>query len=445
MKMKQLIAAAIVLVALTATLYWSNHHKPSEDSTAASASATVKVLSLKQDEITKLEVKRPLGEDVVLNRAGPDEWKITSPRPLFADRDTVSAILYNLSPLDNATLVENKPGDLKEFGLADPAITITATEKNGQSKTVLVGDNTPTDSGAYAIVSGDPKLYSIGTNTKASFNKSLADLRDKRLLPVDYDKISSVEITGPKLNLTFDSNDGQWTIQSPKGVRGDTSKLENIIEKLKLADMDPSTTDEDQKKAAEMFASGAPVAAIKATDALGAQTLQIRKNKSSYYAKTTAMEGTYKVADALGEAVNANIGDFREKRLFDFGEFTPDKIEMHDGIKAEFLTRNGEDWWSGDGKKMDPLSIDDLLRSIRELTATKLVNTGFARPELNLTVTSKSGKMVEKVAIAKQGNDFIAKRENDPILYEMEAKTIADLRKSADGVKPAKPVTPAKK
>ena len=444
MKMKQLIAAAIVLAALTATLYWSNHHKPS-DSATASASATVKILSLKQNDITKLEVKRTLGEDVVMNRTGSDRWKIASPTPLFADQDTVSAILYNLSPLDNATLVENTPGDLKEFGLADPAITITATEKDGKSKTILIGDDTPTNSGAYAMVSGDPKLYSIGTNTKASFNKSLADLRDKRLLPVDFDKISSVEISGPKLNLTFSSDNGQWTIRSPKDVRGDTSKFENIVEKLKLADMDPSTTEADQKKAAELFASGTPVAAIKATDDSGTQELQIRKDKSGYYAKTTAMEGAYKVADALGDAVSANINDFREKGLFDFGEFTPDKIEMHDGLKAEILTRNGEDWWSGDGKKMDPLSVDDFLRSIRELTATKLAATGYTQPVLNLTVTSKSGKLVEKVGIAKSGDGYIAKRGDESTLYVLDAKVIDDLRKSADGVKPEKPAAPAKK
>ena len=114
------------------------------------------------------------------------------------------------------------------------------------------------------------------------------------------------------------------------------------------------------KKAASLFASGAPIATLKATDASGSQELQIRKAADGYYAKTTAMDGVYKVPNELGDAVNKDAEDFREKRVFDFAEEDPDKVELHDGSKGYFLTRSGEDWWS-DGKKMDPLSVQEFL------------------------------------------------------------------------------------
>jgi len=445
MKMRQLIAAAIVLAALAATLYWSNHRKPGEDTPKSNASLTVTIIALKQDDISKLEVKKSGGDNVVLNRAGGDRWKIVSPTSLFADQDTVSALLYALSPLDNAALIEEKAGDLKAYGLASPAATITATTKYGKTQTILVGDDTPTGSASYAALSGDPKVYSISTGTKSSLNKGLADLRDKRLLPVDFEKLTAVEVAGPKLNLTFGSDNGQWTIRNPKNVRGDTSKLENIVEKLKLADMDPSTTEEDKKKDASLFASGAAIATIKATDASGTQELQVRKNKTAYYAKTTAMDGAYKVADALGEAVDKTLEDFREKRLFDFAQVTPDKIELHDGPKAYFLSQNNDDWWM-DGKKMDALSADAFLRSIRQLTATKFVSAGFTGPALTLTVTSKGGKLVEKVDFSKSGSGYIAKRDDGATLYELDANGIEELRKTAAELKPAEvPPAPVKK
>jgi len=53
MKNKQLIAAAIVLAALTATLYWSNRHKPIEDAAKAAANAPVKIISFQKDDISK--------------------------------------------------------------------------------------------------------------------------------------------------------------------------------------------------------------------------------------------------------------------------------------------------------------------------------------------------------------------------------------------------------
>src|SRR6202051_1671537 len=120
MKMRQLLVATVVLAALAATLYWSNHRKPASDSVSASPStANAKIISLNQDDIAKLEVRKKDGDDVVLSRAGASNWKIPSPKPLVADQDSVSTILYNLSPMDGATLIDDKAADLKQFGLAE--------------------------------------------------------------------------------------------------------------------------------------------------------------------------------------------------------------------------------------------------------------------------------------------------------------------------------------
>jgi len=443
MKMRQLIVATVVLAALAAGLYWSNHRKPAADSAAATPSVSnAKVISLNQDDISKLEVKKKDG-DVVLDRVSAANWKITSPKPLVADQSSVSTILYNLSPMDGATLIDDHATDLKQFGLADPEAKITATMKDGKSQTVLIGDETPTGDAAYVMVSGESKVYSIPKNTKTNLDKSLNDLRDKRLLPVDFDKLTSVEISGGKLHLTFASQDGQWTVSSPANLRGDTSMMETIIEKLRTATMDPSAPEADTKKAAAQFASGSPIAIIKATDASGTQELQVRKAGDAYYAKTSAMDGAFKVPNELGESVNKDAEDFREKRVFDFGADDPDKVEYHDGPKAYFLTRSGEDWWS-DGKKMDAVAIQEFLRTIRTLTATKFATTGFASPEISIVATSKDGKHVEKVDIAKSGSGYLAKRADGPSLFVLDAKAVEDMQKAASDLKPAE-VPPAKK
>jgi hypothetical protein len=293
------------------------------------------------------------------------------------------------------------------------------------------------------MVSGESKVYSIPKNTKTNLDKSLNDLRDKRLMPVDFDKLTSVEINGGKLHLRFASDDGQWTVRSPANLRGDTSKMEGIIEKLRTATMDPSAPEADTKKAASLFASGTPIAAIKATDASGTQELQVRKAGDAYYAKTSAMDGAYKVPNELGDAINKDAEDFREKRVFDFGADDPDKVEFHDGAKAYFLTRSGEDWWS-DGKKMDPVAVQEFLRSIRTLTATKFASSVFSSPAISVVATSKDGKHIEKVDIAKSGSGYLAKREEAPALFELDSKAVEDIQKAAGDLKPAE-VPPAKK
>jgi hypothetical protein len=443
MKMRQLVVATVVLAALAAGLYWSNHRKPAADSATATPSVSnAKVISLNQDDISKLEVKKKDG-DVVLDRVSATNWKITSPKPLVADQSSVSTILYNLSPMDGATLIDEHAADLKQFGLADPDAAITATGKDGKSTTVLIGDETPTGDAAYVMVSGESKVYSIPKNTKTNLDKSLNDLRDKRLLPVDFDKLTSVEISGGKLHLTFASQDGQWTVRSPANLRGDTSMMETIIEKLRTATMDPSAPEADTKKAASQFAAGSPIANIKAADASGTQELQVRKAGDAYYAKTSAMDGAFKVPNELGEAVNKDADDFREKRVFDFGADDPDKVEYHDGPKAYSLARSSDDWWS-DGKKMDAVVIQEFLRTIRTLTASKFATAGFASPAISLVATSKDGKHVEKVDIAKSGSGYLAKRADGPSLFVLDAKAVEDLQKAAGDLKPAD-IPPAKK
>ncbi|MCX6625434.1 MAG: hypothetical protein NTY38_31115, partial [Acidobacteria bacterium] len=63
--------------------------------------------------------------------------------------------------------------------------------------------------------------------------------------------------------------------------------------------------------------------------------------------------------------------------------------------------------------------------------------------EIDLTVTSNDGKRVEKVSIAKQGNDWFAKRDNEPALYQMDATVVEELRKAANSVKEYQPPKPA--
>ena len=71
---------------------------------------------------------------------------------------------------------------------------LDVSEKNNKTQKLLIGDDTPTGGAAYAMVSGDPRVFTIATYAKTSLDKSLNDLRDKRLLTVNPEKISRIEL-----------------------------------------------------------------------------------------------------------------------------------------------------------------------------------------------------------------------------------------------------------
>ncbi len=445
MKNRGLLIAAVVLAALTGALYWSNRHPASENTAKASIDTPPKILTLKQEDISKIEIKKKGGEELDLAKGDAGKWQITAPKPLGADQEAVSSMLYTVSSLNADRLVDDKASDLSQYGLAQPSLELDVTAKDAKAQKLLLGDDTPAGSAVFAKLDGDPRVFTIASYNKTSIDKTANDLRDKRLLTVDFDKLSQIELATKKQNIEFGRNKQEWQIVKPKPLRADNYQVEEVVRKLRDAKMEAASTDADAKKAAVAFASGTQVATAKVTDTASTQELQVRKNKDDYYAKSSAVPGIYKVPSDLGKDVDKSVGDFRSKKLFDFGFDEPSKVEVHDGAKAYFLTKGGQDWWSADSKKMDPSSVQSFIDKIRELSATKFPDSGFTSPALEVTVTSNEGKRVEKVLIAKSGDNYIAKRENEPALYQLDSSSVADLQKFAAGLKPAAPAPAAGK
>jgi Domain of unknown function (DUF4340) len=437
MKMNSLLVAAIVLAALSGVLYWSNHRKPVENAVKVSADTPPKILTLSQDDITKVDIKKKSGDEVVLAKNDAGKWQLVGPKPLRADQNEVSSMLSTLSSLSSERLIEEKAGNLADYGLAQPAAELIITEKDNKSQKLLIGDDTPAKNGVYVALAGDPRVFTLANYAKTSLDKSAKDLRDKRLLIFEQDKLSRVELTAKKQDIEFGRNKDQWQIVKPKPFRADDSKVEDLIRKLGDAKMDLNVSDDDQKKAAAAFNSGTAVATAKVTDASGTEELQVRKNKNDYYAKSSAVEGVYKVGNDLGSALDKTVDDFRNKKLFDLGFTDPDKIELHDGAKAYFLTKGGSDWFSGDGKKVDAIGVESFVEKVRDLSASKFVDSGFGTVAVELTATSNGGKTMEKVSIAKDGDHYVAKRDGEPALYQLDPVVVTGLEKAADDMKPA--------
>src|SRR5207244_1784015 len=255
-------------------------------------------------------------------------------------------------------------------------LQIGVTEKNSKTHQLLVGDDTPTNNGAYVRLEGDPRVFTIAAYNKTSLDKRVNDLRDKRLLTLESDKISRIELTENKQAIEFGRNKDQWQILRPKPLRADSAQVDEVLRKLTEAKMEPGS-ETDLKKTASAFTSGAPLAIAKLTTDSGTQELEVRKNKDDYYAKSSVVDGVYKASNDVGQGFYKKLDAFRNKKLFDFGFNDPGKIEMRDGSKAYFLTKGGQDWWSGDGKKIDASSVESIIDKIRDLQATKFLESGF--------------------------------------------------------------------
>jgi len=440
MKIRGLLIATVVLAGLAGVLYWSDHHKSSAQAAKPDADSSPSILKLDENTITRLELKKKDAPPILLTKSGSD-WKITEPKAFAADQTTVSSMLSTISSLDSERLVEDKGSNLGRYGLASPAFELDVTEKDNKTERLLLGDDTPAGSGVYAALAGDPRVFTIAGYHKTGLDKSLNDLRDKRLLTASPDKVSRLEIAGNNGEIEFGHNKDEWQILKPKPMRADTFAVSELVRKLTDARMDLSSSDKAETESDSAFAKDTPLVTVKITDESSTQQLQIRKAKDVYYAKSSQVDGAYKVDSSLADTVSKKVEDFRNKKLFDFGYSEPYKLEIHSGPKAFSFVRGGQDWWDN-GKKMDEDSVRSLIATLRDLSAETFVDSGFTSPQIDATVTSDDGKQVERVQISKSGPNYIAKRENDATLYQLTTTAVEDLQKSLADIRPAASTPP---
>jgi len=229
MKFKGLLIAVIVLAALGGGVYWSEKVKTAEEK-APAKDAPPKILTIPDDQFKGIRLQKISGETTVIQKSDAGKWAITEPKPLAADQDAVSSLVSQLGSLTSDRLIEDSTADLAQYGLKAPSIDVVITKKDGKTDDLMIGDDTPTGGGAFAKLKSDPRIFSVSSSVKAGLDKGSKDLRDKRLLTFDSDKLTRVELQAKGPGIEFGKNNqNEWQILKPKSntflLRNDSRSL----------------------------------------------------------------------------------------------------------------------------------------------------------------------------------------------------------------------------
>jgi len=443
MKPKGLLVAVVLLAVLGGAIWYSNRKQAQKEK--APADKGPQIVSIPDDQYREIRIQKAGAEPVVLSRES-HKWALTAPQPLPADPEACNSLTVSLSSLAADKIIEDNATDLAGYGLASPALRVHVLRKDGKQVELAIGDDTPTNSGAYAKVAGDPHVYTVAGYIKTSLDKSADDLRDKRLLTFDSDKLTRLKLAGkgPAPAIVFGKNgQNEWQIVEPRPLRADSGQVETLLGKLRDAKMDLTTPPDE---AAKKFETAAVVALAAVTDSSGSQAIEVRKDKdNNYFARSSAVAGVYKVAADIGEGLNKSLDDFRNQKLFDFGFSDPSKLDIKNGAGAPVTYAKTGDKWAAGPKNLDNASVQNLIDKLRDLTASKFVEQGGGQPVFEAGVTSNNGKRSERVVVNKQGEKYFAQREGDPSIYELDGKAVEDLEKAATDVKEAAPEPKKKK
>lgn len=434
-----LITAVGVLVVLGGLVWWTNKH-PSAD-TASKTPPAPKLISVDAGQVEGIKLVKTGAEPIELAKLA-GTWTIVKPTPMPADQDAVNMLIGSVAPLNADRLIDEHPASLSDFGLANPVTEVDLTLKGGKTTKLLLGSDTPAATGTYAKLESDPKVYTLPVYAKTGFDKSVNDLRDKRLLTFNQDKLTGVSVAGKGQTLDFAKNaQGDWQIVKPKPMRADSLQVDDLVRKLKDAKMDLTSANADPKAADMQYASGEKAGAVSATDNTGTQTLDIRKGKDgSYYATSSVVAGIYKVAGEIGDRLGKSADDYRNKKLFDFGFNDPSKLELNGAT----YQKSGDKWTSG-SNAYEAGSVQAVIDKLRDLSATSFSDKIGGTQALTLAITSGENHRYEKVVVNKNGGVYDAQRDGEPgSVYVIDAKAIDDLQKTIAGIKQQAPAAAKK-
>jgi hypothetical protein len=456
MKPQRLIIAFVVLAGLGGAVWYSEKNPPKSES--ESSATTVKMISVKEEEIKKIRLVRPEGDPLVLEKGQDNKWQITAPKAYRADESSVSGLVNTLAALNADSVINEKNSDWQTFGL-DPAKLNVEVTAAGKEIKLALGGEPPTGSIVYARLAGDDRLFGVASYVKTSVDKQLSDLRDKRVLPLESAKLSKVVLTNKSGAIEFGKSGDQWQIVKPRPMRADTYAVDDLV---RAAETNFESALAEDEKAAARYSFASPFATLEAVDPGGVHKLVLveqkpkkKDDKATYYARSTALAGVFQVPQSMADGLDKKLDALRNKKIFDLSGPDPDKLELRDGavsLVVEKKTEKDGDQWYAAGKKLEADKVNALLGQLRRTQAKAFASDdvsakakfGLEQPEIVIKLTT-AGK-VERAVLVKSGDQHYAARDNDATSYELESTDYADIKKYiGDLSKPAPPPAPEKK
>ena len=455
MKPAPLIIAFVVLAVLGA-LVWYTEENPPE-----TGEQKPEIISVKADDIVRVTISRPRKDAITLERGKDGEWRFGEPYTFPVGKSPVNTMISNLASMKADRLVDEQVRNWDPYGLDGAgALEVSAVVKQEQPgdgeedekeaeegesapKTyrIVFGNDTPTGEGVYARLEGESRLFTVFSYVKSGFEKEIFDLRDKKLLQVDEDKISRVTVSVGRRSIEFGkSGDDLWQILKPKPARADNFAVGDLARSLRTAEM--VSVHEEGGEAPGKYRFRRPFAVAEIVDEVGAHTLTIAKsNDDSYYAKSSDLGGVYEVSSTMAEGLDKPLDDFRNKKLFDFGFKEIAALDLRDGDTRLRVEKKEEKWvLSSEGdRELDSEKVQIVIDSLRSLAATGFPSDdaadqsqyGLDQPAIEAEVTVAEDESSEKVLISALSNERVyTARENQPTTYEVEKSAAEEIRRA---------------
>ena len=237
-KRQMLLASVFVLVLLLVVYFFLDFSNRKKDTETETETQGEQVIAVQTDELSHISIENESGTIYFTKK--DNNWVYEEDENFPLDEDVFDNLVSTLQEISAVRTLENA-GDLKEYGLEEPAVTVTAETKDGTKRELYIGNQNTSTGDYYARTGVRDMVYTIDGTTAGAFACTLYDLAQASNFPT----ISSTKLTGIKvekggesISLAKAEEDGSysWTVaangQKSKGDSDKMSELAGVADSL---------------------------------------------------------------------------------------------------------------------------------------------------------------------------------------------------------------------
>jgi hypothetical protein len=431
--LRSFLALLVILVGLGAYLYFvESERTPGRDDERALA------FTVESEQIDTLRIRSSAGEETALQRQ-EGAWQLVEPIAAPADSGEASGLASSLASLRVQRTLDDIT-DFTPFGLVEPRIVVRFSA-GGQERQLALGLKTPTGSDIYARVDDEPRVILVPVYLESTFDRGTFDLRDKSIVRVNRESVSTIGITSGGRTIELARAGGDWRLTQPIAAPADYGEVNGLVSRLMSAEM---RTIEETAREPHAYGLDRPAASVRTGPAEAPVVLHLGRaaDDDRVYGRVEGRPEIFTVDVALLEALQREPGEYRQKDLFDARAFNATRLEItRDGStrvyeKRAVKTEDGreEQQWRqvapADGEA-DGALVDSVIFAATSARAESFISGAAAAPpaipDLVLAIRFGDDGREDRVSFWRRGDDAFASRADAPGTARIGSATLDDI------------------
>ena len=427
--------AGMMVVFLILGAYYFFIDLPEEKKITQENEIAGKVLAFKKENIKKLSLFKQ-DQTITLLQNNGKKWHLAEPLKAAGDIPVIEAFLSNLNNLEKLRVVESRPENLSQYGLESPSFKIHLQFKEGKEETLLLGDDSPIGGSVYLKLESNPAVI-LAAISKANFDKSVYDFRDKTIFNFSTASINRIQIKRKDEPTNLIKEKEQWKVSGKVKAKADKDAILNFLQTIQFARI--KEFESENPESLKNYGLDMPYATLTLEDENKKPyiiDLGSAKNGSGYYGKKNGSQEVFVVDKKLYNTIKKQNIEFLKKTLIDFQDKDVTEIKIQNEVETIQAIRIDKENWKikkPQETTADMATINSYLLDLKEAKITKFINLsqdvtnsfGLDKPKRSFSITTVNGEF-QKIFFGENsldGDQFYAQRAGESIIFLVAKET----------------------